>query len=158
MEENSENIQNNENTENKENTNTTKNNKWIIISIVIASVVVLLLAGYFLFNKGVLERKNIVGYYELYEMTSGDQSYSNEEIKNLQNLGLHVSLELKEDKTGKLEYFGQTMDLTYDNKNMTVEGKSSPYKVEKDKVSMEQDGDKLVFQKTQKTENTEQQK
>lgn len=133
----------------------TKNNKGLIIGIVIAAVVVIIAVGYFAFSKGILGIKNIVGYYELYEMSSGDESYSHEDLESLKSLGLNVTLELREDKTGTLSLFGEEMELTYDSKNMTVDGESTPYKVEDGKLSMEQDGEKLVFEKAEKPEDTE---
>ena len=133
----------------------TKNNKGLIIGIVIAVAVVLIIAGCFTFSKGILGSKKIVGYYELCEMTSGEENYSHEDLESLKSLGLNVTLELNEDKTGTLNLFGEEMNLTYDNKNMTVDGEAAPYKVEDGKISMEQDGEKLVFEKTEKPENSE---
>lgn len=133
----------------------TKTKKGFIIGIVIAVVVVLFLAGYFAFNKGIIGNRKLVGYYEIYEMTSEDQNYSNEELKSLKSLGFKVTLELNEDKKGTLSLFGDTMDLTYDNKNITVDGESTPYTLKDNKLSMEQDGIKLVFEKTEKPENNE---
>lgn len=133
----------------------TKNNKGLIIGIVIVAVVALIIAGYYAFSKVTLPGKNIAGYYELYEMSSDDENYSHEDLEALKALGLSVTLELREDKTGTLELFGEEMELTYDGGNMIVDGESAPYTVEDDKISMEQDGEKLVFQKTEKTENSE---
>lgn len=144
------------NNENVINSEKTKNNQGLIIGIVIVAIIVLVAGGYFLFSKGIVggNVKNVVGYYELYEMSSGEESYTYDELQSLKNLGLVVTLELNEDKTGELNLFGETMELTYDNKNMTVDGESSPYTVKDDKISMEHEDEKLVFQKTEKSENT----
>lgn len=144
--------------ENDENpVKTQKNNKSLIICIIIAVVVVALaIGGYFVFYRG--NNNNIAGQYELYEMTSGDESYTNEELESLKALGLKVTLELKEDHTGTLDLFGENMELTYDNKNMIVDGKAEPYTVKDDKITLEQEGEKLVFQKADKTENETEQK
>ena len=127
----------------------------ISIGIIIVVIVALFLVGYFAFNKGLTGSKNIAGYYELYEMSSGDQSYSHEDIENLKSLGLNVTLELKDDKTGVLNLFGETVELTYDKTNMIVDNEPAPYKIEDGKITMEQDGEKLVFQKAEKAGNTE---
>lgn len=144
------------NNENVINSEKTKNNQGLIIGIVIVAIIVLVAGGYFLFSKGIVggNVKNVVGYYELYEMSSGEESYTYDELQSLKNLGLVVTLELNEDKTGELNLFGETMELKYDNKNMTVDGESSPYTAKDDKISMEHDDEKLVFQKTEKYENT----
>lgn len=142
------------NTENVESPKTCNNNKWIIIGIITVAIV-LLIVGCFALGKWIIERKTIVGYYELYEMSSGEQSYTHEDLESLKTLGLTVNLELREDKTGTLSLFGDTMDLTYNNKNMTIDGESAPYKIKDGKLSMEQDGDKLVFEKAEKKENSE---
>lgn len=148
MEENNENIETTVNEENK------KNNNGLIIGIIIAAVVVLLVVGCAVFGKEFIG-KNLVGYYELFEMSSGDENYSHEDLESLKSLGLEVTLELREDKTGTLNLFGESMELTYDGKNMTVDGESAPYSFKDGKITMEQDGEKLVFEKTEKTENTE---
>lgn len=155
MEENNENVQT---AESIEETKTAKNNKIIKTCVIIAAVVLVIVAIYLIFNKNGLGSKNIVGYYELYEMSSDDEDYSYEDLQNLKSLGLEVTLELRDDKTGTLNLFGETMDLTYDNKNMTVDGEYAPYKVDDNKITMEQDGQKLVFQKAEKAENLEEQK
>lgn len=154
MEENNENLETKADVENNNNINNNSNNKGVMIGIVIAAVIVLLVIGYFVFGKSIL-LKNLVGYYELYEMSSGDQNYSHEDLESLKTLGLNVSLELREDKTGTLSLFGDTMELTYDGKNMTVDGESSPYSVKDGKISLEQDGEKLVFEKAAKSNNAE---
>jgi len=160
MEENQENVDTTVNAESNNNNNINVNinnnfnNKGFIIGIIIAAVIVILAVGYFVFGKAI-SVKNLTGYYELYEMSSGDESYSHEDLESLKSLGLNVSLELREDKTGTLSLFGETMELTYDSKNMTVDGEAAPYKVKDGKLTMEQDGEKLVFEKTEKPENTE---
>lgn len=143
---------------NSESTKITKNKKVIIIVIIIITAILLITGSYFLFIKNIIvgNTKNIAGYYELYEMSSEENNYTYDELQSLKNLGLIVTLELNEDKTGKLNMFGETKDLTYDNKKMTVdEEESTPYKEEDGKISMKQDGEKLVFQKTEKTNNSE---
>ncbi len=152
MEENNENVETTVNNEEKP-----KNNKGIIIGIIIAAVVVLLVLGCLILGK-VIRLKNMIGYYELYEMSSGDQSYSHEDLESLKALGLEVTLVLNEDKTGTLNLFGESMELTYNGKNMKVDGENAPYSYKKGKISMEQDDQKLTFEKTEKPENVEEQK
>ncbi len=152
MEENNENVQTTENIEK------TKNKRGFIIGITVVAVVLIIVIGYFIFGKGSLGSKNIVGYYELYEMHSDDENYSYDDLQSLKSLGLIVTLELRDDKTGTLNLFGETMELTYDNSNMTVDGESAPYNVEDGKITMEQDGEKLVFQKADKEQSESEQK
>ena len=152
MEENKENI---ENEELFENVKLNNNNNILIIGIIIGVVAVLLIAGLVLFKTGFFGNKDATGYYELYEMTTEDTSYSNEDLESLKKLGLKVSLELRNDKTGTIDLFGKTMEVTFDKKNLTIDGDNAPYKVENDKLSMEYQNEKLVFQKATKTENNE---
>lgn len=152
MEENKENI---ENEELFENVRLNNNNNILIIGIIIGVVAVLIIAGLVLFKTGLFGNKDATGYYELYEMTTEDTSYSREDLESLKKLGLKVSLELRNDKTGTINLFGKTMEVTFDKKNLTIDGDNAPYKVENDKLSMEYQNEKLVFQKATKTENNE---
>lgn len=155
MEENNKEIPNKEVSSEK---NTNKNKKIIVATVIIAAIILIVVAVSFcVSNNGLnaLINKNIEGYYEIYEINANDTNYSNEEIQSLKKLGLKGSLELKEDKTGILDMFGQRKELTYDNSKMTVNGELIPYKVEGDKIILKQEGEEQIFKKTDKIENTE---
>ena len=127
---------------------TKSSKKGLIIGIIVAVVVIAaVVAAVLLFPKN--GGKSIAGKYSLVEMTEGEETYSQEQLKALEVFGLTVSLELNEDKTGKLVLFGEEMNLTYDDKNMYYEGQPAPYKVDGKKVSLEQEGAKMTFEKNE---------
>ena len=118
-----------------------KNKKGLIIGIVAVIVVVaIVVAAVLLMNKA-----NIAGTYDLISMEQNGESVG--DIDKLKELGFTATLELKEDKTGVLNVFGQSQDITYDDKNITSDGQAVPYKFADNKITLEQDGQKMVFQK-----------
>lgn len=122
-----------------------KKNKGLIIGIiaaagavVIAAVVIVLI---FIFS-----RPNLVGTYKLtgIERNGEDQSSS---ISILEGLGMSATMELKDDKSGNLDLFGEKSDLNYDDKNITINGAASEYEFKDGKLSLEKNGSKLIFTK-----------
>ena len=89
-----------------------------------------------------------VGTWDLTEMEEGGQVTGSEDIEMLKGLGLTVNLELKEDGTGALVLFGESMDGKWEAKSatdatFTYEGQ----KITDGKLTMEQNGSKLTFVK-----------
>ena len=154
MDKDKENIKNDE-LDKKVKNKTKKNFTVPIIAVIAVAFVVIISLGCILYKIGSSGEKNIVGYYELYEMSSNSRSYTNEQLKKLKELGLIVTLELREDKTGTIDLFGEKKDLTYDKKNMTIDGKSASYKIENEKIIMEDEENRLVFEKAEKVEEVE---
>lgn len=95
-------------------------------------------------------KETIVGKYTVVEMSSGGQTMSAETLKSL---GMTIELEVKEDKTAFLSMMGEGIELTYDDKAFTGkdeetgEEKSIPYKLDGKKLTLEIEGEKIVFQK-----------
>ena len=74
----------------------------------------------------------------------------------LKDLGLTVTLELNEDGTGALVLFGEAMNGEWEAASATegsfkVEGETVDMKIADGKLTMEQSGEKLVFQKGEAT-------
>lgn len=123
----------------------TKNNKNLIIGIgVVAVIAVVAVLFLFVFKP----TGDITGSYKLVEMTQGSTTYSGSQLEAMESiLGKSVGLELKADKTGTLEVFGSKINITYDDKNMIAEGSPCPYTVNGNKITLEQSGTKMVFEK-----------
>ena len=93
-----------------------------------------------------------VGTWDLTEMEEGGQVTGSEDIEMLKGLGLTVNLELKEDGTGALVLFGESMDGKWEAKSatdatFTYEGQTINMKITDGKLTMEQNGSKLTFVK-----------
>ena len=121
-----------------------KNGKKCLIAIIIVAIVaVLAAAGVFVYTK-FFSAPNIVGTYELTGMESNgeDQSAS---LGVLKGLGLEATLELKEDKTGKLNLFGEESDVTYNKDQITINDDTANYNYKDGTITLEENGTKLIF-------------
>ena len=131
---------------------------FIIGGIAVAIVIVAIIVGCIIANN---KKVSIAGNYELVEMYDDEDSYSAEDLETLKKFGLSVYFELREDGTGTLDLFGETMELTYDENNMLYEDEDGdgteeiPYTVDGETLTLEKDGSKLVFQKADTTDNSE---
>ena len=144
-------------TQYKEEKNNKKSQKGLIIGVIIAIIIITLaVGGYFAYNNGLFNKlESIIGItvkiptgkYELIEMSSGETIYSQEELNALKSFGLSITLEVRDDKTGTLDMSGDKQEFTYDNKNISINNQSTQYIIDDNKITFEQDGDKLVFQK-----------
>ena len=88
-------------------------------------------------------------------MVDDGHTTTKEDLEALKKLGFEVKLDMREDKTGTLSLFGEDTELTYDSKNITIKEESAPYTFEDNKISMEQNGSKLVFEKEVDSNNNE---
>lgn len=117
----------------------------VFIGIIAAAVVAVVVAAvcFICFSK-----PKVVGTYKLtgIERDGEDQSSS---ISILEGLGMKATLELKEDKTGELDLFGDKSEVKYDNKQITINGASTDYTYKDGKFSMEDNGAKLIFTKNE---------
>ena len=62
-------------------------------------------------------------------------------------LGMSITMELKADKTGVIDLMGETENLTYDDAYITVDGDKTPYTFENNRITLQEDDTKMVFQK-----------
>ena len=90
--------------------------------------------------------KQMVGTYKLIEMSTDGRDQS-EDVNTLDNLGLTVKLEINEDRTAKLSMFGDSTELTYDEKEFKDKDSSIPYVYQDGKIQLEQENEKMVFEK-----------
>lgn len=84
------------------------------------------------------------GTYKLTGMVQDGEDLS-DQITEMEAYGLSISLVLNEDKTGYLEMYGEQMDLTWDEKNLTVDGDAQPYTMEGDNLILKEDETSLTF-------------
>lgn len=120
----------------------------LVIALIAVSVIAVIKSG--LIGEKLLGQnkiKELVGNYDLIEMTEGEEVTTKEDIDLLKKFGLIVSLELREDGTGTLDLFGDTEELNFDDKNITADDEEVPYTFEENKLTMEKEDTKLVFEK-----------
>ena len=93
---------------------------------------------------------SIVGKYTAIEMVSNGKTVTADDLKNY---GMTIELEVKDDKTAHLSMLGEEIDLTYDDKvftgkdDETGESKGIPYTLNGNKLTLEIEGEKIVFKK-----------
>ena len=93
-----------------------------------------------------------VGTWDLSEREEDGEVTSSDDIQMLKELGLTVQLELKEDGTGALVLFGESMQGKWEAKSatdatFTYEGQTINMKIADGKLTMEQNNSKLTFVK-----------
>lgn len=93
-----------------------------------------------------------VGTWDLYEMEENGSVTSSDDIEMLKALGLDVYLDLGQDGKASLVLFGEAMDGTWEAKStteatFTMEGQTVSMAIADSKLTMEQNGSKLVFKK-----------
>ncbi len=121
-----------------------KTSKKFFIGIIIAAIIAVLAAsGFFIYTK-FFAAPNISGTYELTGMESDGEDQS-DSITVLKGLGLKATLELKEDKTGKLDLFGDSSDITYDKEKINIDGNAAGYSYKDGTLTIEENGTKLIF-------------
>ena len=119
------------------------------IFIIIGIVLVFLIIVGGLFTYKMIKTKKLVGKYELVEMKTEDNEFSKDDFDSLKDLNMTATLELKDDKTGVLEIFGNVKNLTYNDKTIIIEDADSLYSFKNNRITIEDEGEKLVFEKIQ---------
>ena len=122
-----------------------KNNKIISLLIIITMVISMLFVLTGCGKK--FDMGKISGKYELIELAENNTSYSKDEIKELKEMGITFTLELKENGTGTIELYGEKSDLKYDENNIIVDNDIKSYSFENNKISIVYDDIKMVFEK-----------
>ena len=133
-----------------------KSKKGLIIGISVATVVLIAVVVTIVLVL-VLGKKDISGKYNLVNMESQGTSMN---VETLTAFGMSIGLDIEKDGTGKMvsSAWGQTQEtkFTYDKDKFVMEATEDvqsadvPYKLEGDTLTLEQDGTKMVFKKTDK--------
>ncbi|MBR3153156.1 MAG: hypothetical protein IKF52_06135 [Clostridia bacterium] len=137
-----------------------KNKKGLIIGIIVLVVLAAAgVGGYFAYNhfkddkdsgsskSSKNDLKEVVGKYDLIEMSEGDETYTESDLETLKTMGLSITMELKDDGTGVMTMYGEDEEFEYDEKNITVNGVKTEYKYKDGKLTVEEDDTKMVFEK-----------
>lgn len=92
------------------------------------------------------------GYYKIYSMTEGGKTYDNETLKSM-GMSDSIYIQLLEDGTGTMNIADDVTKITWKDKVLTKteDGTSMKYTIEGDKLTMEEDDMKMIFQKSDGT-------
>ncbi len=96
--------------------------------------------------------KNYVGDWKLVGMEENGEATSADDIKLMEDMGLSVTMSVKEDKTFSMNVMGEEMSGTWEAKSaseatFTVEGQSVPVTLANGVLSLEESGTKMMFEK-----------
>ncbi|MCR5093379.1 MAG: hypothetical protein K6B72_05345 [Lachnospiraceae bacterium] len=91
---------------------------------------------------------DMVGYYKIVEMEQEGEDMSSY-IELLEENDLGVYLVIEEDGEGYIDMAGETSDLEWDKKTISVDGEEQEYTYKKGKITLESEEDeiKMVFEK-----------
>ena len=103
-------------------------------------------------DNGAAAKAAFTGTWDLVEMSQGDQVTGSDELETLKSLGLEVYVNLNDDGTSALVLFGEVINGTWEAKSttegtITMEGQQVSMKIADSKLTFEQEGAKLTFQK-----------
>lgn len=93
-------------------------------------------------------KSSIAGVYKVTSMTEDGEDYT----ELLSAMGMTIYLDLEDDGTGTINMYGETMDVEWDDDEITIDGESQEYDYSKGTITMEEDGTSLVFEKLTKDE------
>lgn len=96
--------------------------------------------------------KNFAGDWRIVGMEDDGKVTSEDDIEAMRDLGLDVGLTVNEDGTFTLAYFGSELNGEWSAKSateaeFTIDGEKVTVTIADEKISMEQDGTKLIFGK-----------
>ncbi len=84
------------------------------------------------------------GVYKATAMVQDGQDVS-DQLAMLESLGMEIDLVLNEDGTGYLDMYGQHLDLTWDDSNLTVDGEAEPYTMDGENLILKEGNTSLTF-------------
>ncbi len=97
------------------------------------------------------KKADLTGEWQLLRIDSETDPLSEEDMKQLRDLGLNVVLTLKEDGTGTFDMYSDVNDITYDVEEMklTLEGSSVDMRYENGLLILSEEGiaTRLVFER-----------
>ena len=93
--------------------------------------------------------KDNAGVYKLLSMSSESEgSYTEDQVKKLEEAGIAMYIELKKDKKVSLFMSDYEQTGTWDDKNITIDGDSAEYTVKDDKLTISVKGMEMKFKKS----------
>ncbi len=94
-----------------------------------------------------------VGSYTLSGMEENGEAKSQEDLDLLASMGLTLTMEVREDKTGMMDLFGEQLEFEWDDESIIVDGVKQPYTFDGTTLTMENDGTKMTFTLNTDTES-----
>ncbi len=111
------------------------------VSLVLAVVLVLTMLFTFASCGGGMKN----GYYTISEMSMEGMTLTGDQLEAFGMDPSTVYIRIDGNGKGEISYAGEAEELTYTDKEMTVEGDPAEYTYADDKITIEQDGAKMVF-------------
>ena len=81
------------------------------------------------------------GTYTLTKMIADGEDYTS----MLGMLGMEITMVLEKDGTGYMDMYGEKMDITWDAKNITLDGDAQAYTVDGDEITMTEGDTSMTF-------------
>ena len=91
-----------------------------------------------------------VGYWTLVDMLDEDGQSGKDDVDLLAQLGMFVTLEITEDGKAVLDMFGEQTELNYADGKMTLGEEKIDITVDGDTLTMAENGQSLIFERTEK--------
>lgn len=96
---------------------------------------------------------DVVGDWKLSSMEEDGEVTSEEDLAMLEEMGMSISLSFTADNKVTMDMFGEIMEGTWKSVDgstvdITFEGETAQAKVADGKITMEEDGAKMVFSKS----------
>lgn len=107
--------------------------------------VVLIVAMILTFAACGKKTSSAAGTYVLESMTSEGITMKMEDLAALGMSEDDFKLVLNEDGTGSMEVYGESQELTWDDKNLTADGESIAYTLSGDELTISAEGATMVF-------------
>ena len=85
------------------------------------------------------------GRYNLVGMVQDGETIATEDLVTMEELGFEMFLELKDDGTGEISLYGDTMEITWDDREITSDGETIPYEWDGRYLTLEQEGTSITF-------------
>lgn len=127
-----------------------KKNKTIILAIELVVLVLLLIFILRGCGIGGLTGDEINGFYKIESVKSvGEDSLTQETLEEMQANGLDITLDVRNDGSAYMDFFGQQIPMSYDlkNKTMSADGNDYPFKYSGDKLIWKTDESTMTFKR-----------
>ena len=113
----------------------------------IKKLIPILLCFLLIFTMTGCKGKSPVGTYKLVNMSDAEAEDYSDTIKTMEDLGLTITIEFKEDKTGVFTIYGVDTNFTWDDKAITVNDVSETYELKGDTLTLQESEAKLIFER-----------
>ena len=126
------------------------NKKIIILAIEMIALILLLLIIFRGCGTGGASSRDISGLYKIESVIgSTEGALTQEMLEEMQSNGLDITLDVSDDGTAVMDFFGQQIDLSYDLEKRTIDidGNETSFKYSGGKLTWRTDDSTMVFKK-----------